>query len=565
MFTRKIVKRTALFAIGTSVGTWSLVTTVNDEWDDVLPAKGPKHKGGKERVVILGSGWGALETVRKLSPAQEVVLISPRPHFTYTPLLAGSAVGTVNTQSVVEPIRNFLHKRVPRFQNIFWGEPENEMPKTFVQAVAEDIDVERKVVICKSLIDYNTLERKSNENNLPEKFEVSYDKLVIGVGATTASFNIPGVTDYCLFLKEVSDATAIRTRILNCLEEADSLLEEAKVAKDMNSIDANREAERLLRFVVVGGGPTGVELVSELSDFIRTDVTNKFGKELASKVKISLIEAMPRILGPFDPEISTYATEHLEESGVEIKTGYQIKKIDSRQSATVKTPAGDIEKLEFGAIVWAAGIATRPITLKIAERLGQFKPAKGVRPPRGIAVDKQLKVVSDNEEKTSGIYALGDAAVSGYPPTAQVAAQQGKYLGRKLRNAFNESSSEITSNELANKAPEFKYNHNGSMAFIGRGAAIAQLPGPPLQRPKLNYVWRSLHAADSVDEEAEKAKPQFLTGGTAFLFWRSVYFTKLLSGSNRANIVGDWIKTEVFGRDVVQRDVPIMPRSYESS
>jgi hypothetical protein len=109
-------------SVGTLASGWAALVTVNDEWDDVLPPKKrrPELPSHKERVVVLGTGWGALEVVRKLSPEQDVVVLSPRPHFTYTPLLAGAAVSTVSTTSVVEPIRDFLVKRVPNALGAGW-------------------------------------------------------------------------------------------------------------------------------------------------------------------------------------------------------------------------------------------------------------------------------------------------------------------------------------------------------------------------------------------------------------------------------------------------------------
>ena len=561
---------------------WAGLTTVNDEWDDVLPLRAPVNPQRRERVVVLGSGWGALEVVRKLAPEQDCIVISPRPHFTYTPLLAGSAVGTVQTSHVVEPIRPFLMRRAST--NKAGGHR-----RTYVQAVCEDVDFERRVVVARPLVeDYNALERAGEDGEVEmASFEVPYDQLVVAVGATTATFGIPGVSEHALFLKEVSDAAAVRQRLLNCLERASSLLAEAEemsaaagagkapaavaaAARDvktrkqdkgrpMDPAALTREADKLLHFVVVGGGPTGVELSAELADFVRTDVASKFGPELARRVRISLVEAMPKVLGPFDPALADFAVKHLTAQGVNVRVNTAVKKITGRHSATVAV-GGQQESIEFGFIVWAAGIATRPLSLKLAERLGQYTPGKGVRPPRGIAVDERLRA-KGAPAGAGGVYAIGDCALAGPPPTAQAAAQEGKYLGRVLRDMFLDGSD-------AAAAKPFQYDSKGAMAFIGDRSAIAQLPGA--ERPAMNYVWRNLHGAPqeapAKDKAAANAKPpnQHMTGHTAFLFWRSVYFSKLLSGSNRTAIVGDWLRTEVFGRDVVQHSAPIMPRSFES-
>ena len=146
-------------------------------------------------------------------------------------------------------------------------------------------------------------------------------------------------------------------------------------------------------------------------------------------------------------------------------------------------------------------------------------------------------------------------------------ANHGKKSHKDVESTLRHHCNTYTSS-TATKAKPFQYDSKGAMAFIGDRSALAQLPGA--ERPAMNYVWRNLHGAPqeapAKDKAAANAKPpnQHMTGHTAFLFWRSVYFSKLLSGSNRTAIVGDWLRTEVFGRDVVQHSAPIMPRSFES-
>lgn len=180
---------------------------------------------------------------------------------------------------------------------------------------------------------------------------------------------------------------------------------------------------------------------------------------------------------------------------------------------------------ETGALVWAAGIGARPLVKKLAKSLGQTDM-------RGLQVDENLRV-----KGTSGVYAIGDAALSGYAPTAQVAAQQGKHIGRAIRDGEDS---------------KFEYSHAGSLCCLGSDNGIAQLLAP--KGSTQFSVWDAIGAQQVGKDGDERA----LTGKPAFVLWRSLYWTKLLSTSSRLSLGGDWIKAQLHGRDVVE---PVLQRT----
>jgi NADH:ubiquinone reductase (non-electrogenic) len=611
----------------------------------------------------------------------------------YTPLLAGATVGTVHHGNIIEPIRDVL------------GGKDDA---AYVQATAVSVDLERRVVVCELPEEYDDGDASAKRHDGSPKTaaavvaptgtsqaEFGYDKLVIAVGARPATFGIPGVEEHAFFLKELDHSAVLQQRILSCLERASALqtVGSAKAAAaasassgngndgsggsagggsggdsgsrgndDSGSEEYNPNAEavrKLLHFVVVGGGPTGVELAAELSDFVRSDVSRLF-PTLAPKVRITLLEAAPRILGPFQDALASHATAHLEAQGVEVRCCTGVTAVLGPHRATVKSTAKtstttrktteatkttpppqstiswfgagkkkieeepppppqqpeEVEVVDFGALVWAAGISTRPLVCDLATSLGSA--AGQTAPRRGVAVDQSLRVKGVKE---GNVFALGDCALSGLPPTAQVAAQQGKWLGRLLRDckegtltppttATPLSMKEVTTSATTKLVkeevtpavtasatkksspptplspptppPHFEYQDKGKMAYIGSKQAIVvtkpSLGEPPLQRLRDHVWWRSLHGAAAPSLEAaedlsfavsssspslsslspeQERKEKFtppeertLTGGAAFAFWRGVYFSKLLSGSNRLAVATDWLRAELFGRDV---------------
>ena len=402
-------------------------------------------------VLILGTGFAAFSFIKNIDVKRyNVIIVSPRNYFLFTPLLPSTTVGTLEFRSIMEPIRT-ARKGI-----------------RFHQGYGVRIDTENSVAYC---------EGKFKQT----PFVVKYDKLIIGVGALSNTYNIPGVTEHATFLKETSDARKIRHDVIQCFERA---------SKPDRPV---RDFEWLLHFVVVGGGPTGVEFAAELDDFIHDDLCKWF-PDLMPYVKITLLEAQEEILSAFDKQLSGYTRKHFARQHIRVRTKAMVKEV---KSDTVMLD--DDESIGYGLLIWSTGNGPTP-----------FAESLNLPMNRGrLEVDLDFKAIG-----TQNIYAVGDCAVCQQvplPQTAQVAQQQGKHLAKVL-NA-----------EILGKPPQpFVYKHMGMMAYIGNKKALA---------------------------ETSKIKGK---GFSTFIFWRSAYLTKLMSWKNKTLVLFDWIRTFLFGRDISQ-------------
>ena len=248
-----------------------------------------------------------------------------------------------------------------------------------------------------------------------------------------------------------------------------------------------------LTFAICGGGPTGVEVAAEIHDLIHEEIEESY-PELAPQARVVVVEALDRLLTSFDEALSEYTLIHFKREGIEVLTS---SKVQSVEPELVRFADG--KSLPCGLILWAAGNAPVPFI----ESLGAPLSSRG----RRVIVDDFLRIPG-----REGAYALGDCAASGDPPlpaTAQVAQQQGKYLARALERG------------RAGKPVEpFQFKASGMLAYIGGGEALADLP---------QVKW---------------------SGRGAWLFWRSVYLTKLVSPANKVKVLFDWWKARLFGRDL---------------
>lgn len=241
----------------------------------------------RKKLVILGSGWGAISVLNHLTPGQfEVTVVSPRNYFLFTPLLPSVTVGTVESRSIVEPIRKLIYKR------------HRGTPVTFLEAECVNIDHTHKHITC---------EDQSGIVGEVAKCDLSYDLLVIAVGATCNTMGIPGVTQHCHFLKEIPHAQQIRNDIIDLVETA--------------SIPGQSQAEqeRLLNFVVVGGGPTGVEFAAEVKDFLREDIA-KIYPGIEDRVKVTVVQSRDHILNMYDESISQYTEKQFHSDKINLIT-----------------------------------------------------------------------------------------------------------------------------------------------------------------------------------------------------------------------------------------------------
>ncbi|KXX75546.1 External alternative NADH-ubiquinone oxidoreductase, mitochondrial [Madurella mycetomatis] len=463
----------------------------------------------KKTLVILGTGWGSVSLLKRLDTENyNVIVISPRNYFLFTPLLPSCTTGTIEHRSIMEPVRTILRQKKASVR--------------FYEAEASSIDPERKVV---RIFDNSEIRGDTTETEVP------YDMLVIGVGAENATFGIPGVREHSCFLKEIGDAQKIRKRIMDCVETA--------AFKDQPP----EEIDRLMHMVVVGGGPTGVEFAGELQDFFEEDI-KKLVPEISDRFRVTLIEALPSVLPSFSKQLIEYTESTFKEEKINIHTKTMVKKVtDKTVEAEVTGPDGKKETVVFpyGLLVWATGNAVRPVVKDLMARIPAQKNSR-----RGLAVNEYLVV-----QGTRDIWAVGDCAVAGYAPTAQVASQEGNFLARLLNNmakteALEEKISQLSSTlnlqpgnsaEISRQIAEyerqlrrikdvkpFQYSHQGSLAYIGSEKAVADVP------------WFNGNVAAA--------------GTLTFFFWRSAYISMCFSTRNRLLVINDWLKSKVFGRDL---------------
>lgn len=492
-----------------------------------------KAPDGRERVVILGSGWGGYTMSRKLSPKHFApVVISPRSYFVFTPLLTDTAGGDLDFSHIVEPVR------------------DTKVKTDFIQAAAHAVDLDRKTVFCEpTIVKSGVTETHSEEDRSSpqakweraEGFDVPYDKLVISAGAISRTFKTPGVKDNAIFFRDVGDSRRVRRRVRECFELA---------ALPTTTLEMRKN---LLHFAIVGAGPTGTELAAALRDFMATDLVALY-PTLHGLPRISLYDVAPKVLSMFDESLSRYAKDTMRKEGIDVRTSHHIKdlrwgppgadppyEMDPRSCLTLTTE--EEGQMGVGMCVWVTGNAMNEF---VRDSLGEvdvfpansaiMKDEKGAptgasrsswafkKAPRtgALLVDGYLRVQLQDEHGATAVlqdvFAIGDNAMleNGAPPaTAQVTSQEAKWLSARLNHGD------------LDKSPQFSFHNMGTLAYIGNAKALVQLP-----------------------EEDGKYLPHKVTGRTAWLVWNSAYLTMTISWRNRLRVAFRWILNWVFGRDI---------------
>eukprot|EP00435_Cladocopium_sp_Y103_P071269 s143_g37.t1 len=416
----------------------------------------PTSHEGKRKVVILGTGWAA-HAIAKIIDINKVDIrvISPRNYFVFTPMLAAAAVGTVEYRSILEHIRS--------------ANPVIE----YTQGTCESIDLEKKELLVRPY-----------PPGLEKDFNVPYDVLVMAVGLRPSSLGVPGVSSHCLFLKNIEDARRLRKQVTQNFEAADLPVKSDEDPKFPGKIGqilgpTAWERQRLLTFVVVGGGPTGCEFCGELSDFVKNDL-RRFYPRLAPLVRILLLHRGATLLPSFGPDLQVAAAETLEKQGIEVVTNASVTEVEGDKVHIAKKN-GHTEILPCGLTVWAAGQIGQDLVRNMHKQLPKQQE---IAEDRQLFVDKWLRVcgVADGS-----IIALGDCArMQGgeqLPETAQVAAQQGAFeynlsahgppVLPPTTNAFD--LGHFLSLRGHSEAAEFRFLDLGRLAYLGQSQAVAEL------------------------------------------------------------------------------------------
>ncbi|MFE1599866.1 NAD(P)/FAD-dependent oxidoreductase [Methylobacterium sp. ID0610] len=401
------------------------------------------------RVIILGGGFAGLEAAKGLERVPvAITLLDRQNHHCFQPLLYQVATAALTPADVAWPIRGILS-----------GQRNVRVLMTNV----DGIDTERRVVT-------------ADGGSFP------YDQLIVATGATHAYFGHEEWAPYAPGLKRIEDATEIRRRILIAFEHAEL------------EIDAQRR-EALTTFVIVGGGPTGVEMAGAIADMARDALPHDFRNIDPARARVLLVEAGPRILAAFPEDLSRYAKDALERRGVEVLTGRAVSAIGPEGVSI-----GD-HVIRAGAIVWAAGVAASAA----ADWLGADRDRAGrvkVLPDLSVPGFPEIFVIGDTA-------AVADADGKSVPGIAPAAKQMGRY-----------AASVIAARVMGDRAPgPFQYRHHGDLATIGRKAAVVKLR------------WLTLR------------------GFLGWLFWGVAHVYFLIGLRNRIAVAFSWMWDYVtFGR-----------------
>lgn len=390
------------------------------------PPSGIPAARADHRVVVVGGGFGGLAVTRALAgaPGIRVTLIDRRNHHVFQPLLYQVATAVLAPGEIAQPLRALVGRH-PNVQ--------------VLMAELEGVDVAGRAVL------------------LAGGDRIAYDTLVLATGATHSYFGHPEWAEHAPGLKSLEDARRIRRRVLLAFEEAERTRDP-------------EERRRLTTFAVIGGGPTGVEMAGAIAGLARQAIAGQFRNVDPRKARVLLIEAAPRILGTFSPDLSAYAERALEGLGVTVMTGRPVEAIE----AGAVTLGG--ERIPTATVVWGAGVQASPV----ARWLG-VEPATRAG---HVRVEPDFSVPG-----VPGVHVLGDAALlhaedgSALPGLAQVAHQEGAHLGRALRARI-----------LGGRPPKpFRFRSRGSLAIIGRNAGVVQWDAVKLKGFPAWLVWGLAH------------------------------------------------------------------------
>ncbi len=373
-----------------------------------------------KEVVIVGAGFGGLQAVKKLAKNDEfkITLIDRANHHLFQPLLYQVATAVLSPADIAIPSRSLTEG----YENV-----------TVIMSNVTGIDKEKRIIFF-------------NDRAL------KYDYLILAMGAKTSYFGHNEWEKYTVGLKNLTDALKIRKKILFSFEDAENYPE---------------NAEKLLRYIIIGGGPTGVELAGSIAELSHNIIKKDFRKIDTSKADITLIEAGERLLATFDKGLSAYAKKSLEKRGVKVLTGTRVTNIEEGKVFI------EGKTFEADTIIWTAGVEAVPFT----KTLG-FPIDRG-----GRVIVNQYCSFDENPE----IFVIGDMAAftqDGHllPGVSPVAMQQGRYVARTIANDIKKK-----------ERKSFHYIDKGSMATIGRKDAIAEV-GKLRYKGVLGWLsWLGLH------------------------------------------------------------------------
>jgi len=381
----------------------------------------------RPRVVILGGGFAGVGAAQKLKKADaDVVLIDRHDYHTFQPLLYQLATGLLETSAVGHSLRDLVHDQ----DNV-------TVHKTAVTGIA----------------------LTGREVQLSEMSPLTYDYLVLGLGAEVNFFGTEGAAEHAFPMYTLADAVRLKDHVLGRWEASD---------KDTALID-----DGALNIVVVGGGPTGVESAGALAELYRGDFTRDYPQVPPEKAQVILVEAGPEVFSMFKPNLRAYAVKALEARGVEVMTGETVASV-----SPTRVTLGSGTVLEAHTLVWGAGLTGNRLVQSLGLDLERGNRV-GVGPDLTVPGRPELFVIGD-------VAAIKDAKTEQVlPQLGSVALQSGEHAGETIARLV-----------AGKKAKPFKYRDKGTMATIGRGAAVVQmLGGRTMKGMKAQVAWGTVHLA----------------------------------------------------------------------
>ncbi len=404
------------------------------------------------RIIIVGAGFGGLAAAKALKKTKaEVVLIDRTNHHLFQPLLYQVATSVLTPSQIATPIRSIFR---------------NQKNTIVIMGEVTGVDKDQKCVFVSD----------ADRQNVP----ITYDYLILATGASHSYFGHNEFAEYAPGLKTVGDAEAARNKILQAFELAEAEEDPAR-------------HQELLTFVLVGAGPTGVEMAGALAILVGTALKSDFRRIDPTTARIVLVDMAPKVLGPFSENLSKAAKQRLETLGVEVRLGHSVDQID----ADGVVVGG--ERIPSKTVIWTAGVAPSPA--------GKWLNVETDRAGR-VRIQKDLTVPGHSEIFVVGDTASLDQNGKPLPGVAQVAMQQGRYAGKLIHSRI-----------VGSPPPRvFSYFDKGSMAVVGKGFAVLQ-----------------------------SGKVQ-ISGLGAWLTWAAVHLQFLATPSLRLGVFLQWAWTYVTGQ-----------------
>ncbi|GAA3632148.1 NAD(P)/FAD-dependent oxidoreductase [Kineosporia mesophila] len=422
-------------------------------------------KPARERVVIIGSGFGGLFAARKLAhTGVDVTIIAKTSHHLFQPLLYQVATGVLSQGEIAPATREIL--RGQKNARVMLGD-------------VTQIDVEAKTVTSQSPVG---------------EAVTSYDTLVVAAGAGQSYFGNDHFSEFAPGMKSIDDALELRGRIFGAFEMAEVLQDP-------------EEIQQWLTFVVVGAGPTGVEMAGQIAELAHSTLKRDFRRIDPTKARVLLLDAAPAVLPPFGEKLGKKAQAQLERMGVEVQLDVKVVNVDE-EAVDVIDPDGSPRRIQTRTKVWAAGVQASPLGQQLAEQTGAETDRAG-----RVMVEEDCTLPGHPE-----IFVIGDMmSLKRYPGVAQVAMQQGKYAAKTITHRIKHPGGE--------KLPAFEYFDKGSMATVSR-----------------------FHAVAKINDRIQ------LSGFFAWLAWLGVHIVYLIGFKNRVTTLLHWTVTFI-GRGRSERAV----------